>query len=386
MVIRDNYHPFINKLFRKYSSKIISLIMNLIVGMCCFILLAFAFLGLAYFLSGYGNVNKILSISGWMIFIFCFLTTIKTAYSFLYCGKDLNFLRTLPVTRLEIIASNVIYFYRKQVLVSLFFTSAALYGLMKFEPSCFQVVNGVLLGLIIPLIAIFLSILLAFLVHLLEKRKKVIKNRSGLVFLRNSVLVSLLKFEIENFRRFASLKMEIVLQLFCSAAFTLSAIKNNTIYLAFVVLYPALSMVNVSSFSREGELHNMLETLPIEKKNRIMAKVVFYLLIELPILLICFLLVSLKKNDMSILLQLIPGIFFLVNITMVGIKVGSENPKIHWTNPQDAFQMNFVLLLGSLLFGLLIESMTFLLDFWGVFVALVINVFVLLLVCKCLKK
>ena len=383
--IRDNYHPLINKLFRRYPSKIISVIMNLIVGLCCFVLLAAAFLSLAYFFSGYGNVNKILSVSDGMIFIFCFLTTIKSVYAFLFSGKDLNLLRSLPVTRFEIVASNGIYFYKKQILVSLYLISAALYGLMKFEPNWLQIAGAILSGLFIPLASISLSFFLAFLIHQSVKRIEILKIHSCLTFSKKPPLLSLLKFEIKNFRRFASLKMEIVMQIVFSVALTICAINFDIRYLAAIAVYPALSMINVSSFSREGEFHNMLETFPIDKVKRFMAKTLFYLLIELPILLICFMMAALKKDDMSILLLLIPSIFFLVSITMVGIKVDCKNPKIHWTNPQEAFQMNFVFLFASLFLGLLTEFATFMFGIWGMIAAIVINVFMLGFVGKNMK-
>ncbi|MBO4437124.1 MAG: hypothetical protein J5791_09615 [Fibrobacter sp.] len=67
---------------------------------------------------------------------------------------------------------------------------------------------------------------------------------------------------------------------------------------------------------------------------------------------------------------------------MVGIKVDCKNPKIHWTNPQEAFRMNFAFLCGSLFLGVLTEFATFALGIWGMFAAIVINVFIFGFVSK----
>ena len=382
MKIRNNYHPLISILFRRYPSKVVSIMVNSVVGICCLILLAFAFLGLDDFLSGYGNIEKIVSISGRIIFVFCFLATIRSAYSFLYSGSDIDFLKTLPTTQSEIITSNFIYFLKRQLPVSLFFILATLSALEKYEPSFFLILGIILLGFLIPLIAISLSFILCFIIHLIAQKTAHTNINQPLSFSKSSTLFSLVKFEIRNFKRFPSLKTEIIMQWFVSAVFTFSAINSDVRWLAAVAIYPALSMVNISSFSREGSFHDMLETLPIKTSDRFLAKTVFYFLIVLTILLVCFAITALKNENLEILLSLIPSICFLTNITIIGIKIDSRMPKIHWTNPQDAFRMNLPFLFGSILLGVLTEGATFIFGLYGTVFAIVANVCILSLTLK----
>lgn len=356
--MRDNYHPILSRLFRKYSSPVVSLVMNSIVGCSCFILLSVAFLGLFYF---YSTLEKeqIFCIAVSLIIVYSFLSTIKSAYAFMYSGQDVNLLKTLPITKSETLISIFTYFYKNQILFSIYIISSAIYSIIKNDFSLQILLEGILLALIVPAGTIFFVMVLSSFIHSISCLVSISKRNKKLKFQKNTVLSSLIKFEWDNIKLFSSLKTEIIIELVMSAVFTSLAIKTNLKYLALLALYPAISMINVSSFSREGKFHNILQTMPIANRKRIIAKVFFYLTMISPIFVFFYTISYFKIRCLIIPLGLFPNLLFLLNIAMIGVKTDKRNPKTKWTNPQEAFRMNFLVFFGSILIGTITEALIF---------------------------
>ena len=358
LAMRDGYHPILSRLFKKYRFPVVSIIMNGIVGCSCFILLAVAFLGLSFF---YTTVDqyKIIYIASGLIIVYSFLITIKTAYAFLFSGKDMDLLKTLPITKAEIIASHFVYFYKNQIWFSLYIIASAVYTLLRGVFSLGMLFEGLALAFLIPAITILFVFFLSLIIHFFSQFFTISRINKQLKFKKLSSFSSLVIYEKKNLLLFASLKMEILLQWVMSLVFTVAAFKANYKYISFISLYSAISMINVSSFSREGKFYNILQTLPIDDRKRIMAKVVCYMLFAFPIFIVCYVTLFAMTRKILILFLLIPNLLFVLNASLMGVKADMKNPKIYWTNPQDSFKINFLVFFGCIFLGVVTELITF---------------------------
>ena len=363
LAMRNQYHPILSRLFRKYNYFVISLFMNAIVGASCCLLLAVAFFGLQSFFSTLENANKILLMCSVLSLSFSFIFTIRTVYSFLYSGKDTNLLRTLPVTRSEVVFSNILYFYKKHIIVSIYLFAAAVVAILKTTSDFSVFFVSIVSAVFVPLVAIFLAVFFAFVSNILSRSIESKKRLRKLYFKKHEALNSLVRYEFRNLSQFSSLKVEIIMQIFSFVAFTFVSAVSSPRFLAALVVYPALGMINVSSFSREGDFHNILETLPISDKKRFLSKIIFYSIIILPLFFAIFLFASYKTKDFSIILKILPVILFVVNISFLGLKADRKNPKTHWTNPQEAFRMNFPVFFASIFIGVVTAASLFFPEF-----------------------
>lgn len=363
LAMRNQYHPILSRLFRKYNHFVISIFMNTIVGASCLLLLAVAFFGLQTFFATIKNTKKILLMCSALSLSVSFIFTIRTVYSFLYSGKDTNLLRTLPVTRSEVVCSNILYFYKNHIVVSIYLFAAAVAATLRATSDFFTILVSFVSALFVPLVAIFLALFVAFVSNKLSKIVESKKRLKKLYFKKHESLNSLVRYEFRNLSQFSSLKIEIIMLIFSFAAFTFVSVVSNPRFLAVLVVYPALGMINVSSFSREGDFHNILETLPISEKKRFLSKIIFYSIIILPLFFASFLFASYKTNDFSIILKILPVILFVVNISFLGLKADRKNPKIHWTNPQEAFRMNFPVFFAGIFVGAVTAASLFFPEF-----------------------
>ncbi|WP_170861501.1 hypothetical protein [Fibrobacter sp. UWB7] len=358
LAMRDSYHPILSRLFKKYRYPVISIIMNGIVGCSCFILLAVAFLGLSFFYTTVDQ-DKIIYIACGLIIVYSFLVTVKTAYAFFFSGKDIDLLKTLPITKTEIFASNFVFFYKNQILFSLYIISSAVYSLLRDAFSLEVLLEGLVLAFLIPAITILFVFFLSLIIHFFSQFFTDSRINEKLKFKKRSSFFSLVIYEKKNLLLFASLKTEILLQWVMSIVFTAIAFKVNYKYISFISLYPAISMINVSSFSREGKFHNILQTLPIDNRKRIMAKVTFYMLLVFPVFILCYGTLFAMTRKILILLLLIPNLLFVLNTSLMGVKTDMKNPRIYWTNPQESFRMNFLVFFSCIFLGVVTELLTF---------------------------
>lgn len=358
LAMRDSYHPILSRLFRKYRSFAVSFIINGIVGCSCFILLTVAFLGLSFFYSTCASC-QVLYIASALIFVYSFLVTIKIAYALMYSGKDIYLLKTLPVTQSEIFTCHFVYFYKNQILFSLYIIASAIYALIKKDISLTILLEGLFLAFVVPAITILFVMIISTIIYFFSHFFIISNRNKKLKFKQTSSFFSLVKYEKRNFLLFSSLKTEIVVQWIMSLAFTVIAFKTNYRYMSFIALYPAISMINISSFSREGEFYKILQTLPINNKKRIMVKVCFYMLLTFPVFIVCYGAIFAMTRKLILLLLLIPNLLFILNTSLIGVKADFKNPKIHWTNPQEAFRMNYLVFFGCILLGIITELMIF---------------------------
>lgn len=387
LAMRDSYHPILSRLFRKYRSVAVSIIINGIVGCSCFILLSTVFLGLSFYYTSIES-NQVLYIASGLIFVYSFLITIKTAYAFMYSGKDINLLKTLPITQSEVFACNFVYFYKNQIPFSLYIIASAIYALIKNNFSPKILLEGFFLAFIVPAATILFVMVISTIIHFLSHFFVILSKNKKIKFKKMSSFLSLVKYERKNFSLFSSLKTEILMQWVMSLSFTVIVLKTNLTYLSFISLYPAISMINNSSFSREGEFHNILQTLPIDSKKRIMAKVFFYLLLEIPIFVVCYGIIFAKTKEIIILFLLIPNLLFILNTSLIGLKSNMKNPKTHWTNPQEAFRMNYPVFFGCILLGIITELLAFFPEFILIknqFIGIVVSILLNFLFFLCLQ-
>lgn len=378
--MRDKYHPLRDRLFRKYRFPAITMLMNFIVGGSCFLLLMVAFYGLFSFFYTLDD-NTILRISGSMVFIFSFVATIKSIYDFMYSGKDISLLKVLPITKSEILASDFIFFYKKQFLISLYLMSTAMLAILKKNFKINFLIIGILIVIIIPFLAIVFSMILSAIVHIIASKMELKKRHKKLIFKKTDVLSALIIYEIKNLRNFSSLKVEILMQFFFSLALASSSAIMNYKLVSLVIIYPVLSMINISSFSREGQFHIILQALPINVTNRIFAKVIFYLLICISIVIGSFCYTYIRTKELVILLSLIPNIIFIVGLSILCVKAGRNSLNIYWINPQDAFRMNYPILFLGFVIAFFTEVFIFFPDllfisnsYFGLLLAILLNV------------
>ena len=385
-IMRDSYHPFRTRLFRQYRSTAISVIMNGIVGCSCFILLAVVFLGLSFFYSSIG-ANQVLYVVCGLIFLYSFLITIKTAYAFMYSRNDINLLKSLPVTHSEIFVCDFFYFYKNQILFSLYITASGIYALIKNNFSLKLLLEGLFLALLMPAATISFVIILSAIIHFFSQNFSISSRNKKIEFRKTESFSSLIKFEKYNLSSFSSLKVEILMQWGMSLVFTVIALKTNFKYLSFISLYPAISMVNNSSFSREGKFHNILQTLPIDYKKRIISKICFYMLLVFPIFLVSYGIIFIMSREIIILLILCPNLLFIINTSLIGLKSDMKNPKTHWTNHQEAFRMNYPIIFINILLLSITELFSFYPEliciknpYFGIFVATIFNISLFLII------
>ena len=384
--IRNSYHPILSKLFRKYGRPVQNVVINVFVGVCCIFLLFVAFLGLQYFFSTISGVGKMLLVCSLFSFSFSLFITIRSVYSFLYSGKDSDLLKTLPVTRGEIVLANVLYFYKKQIFVSFYLFASAMLPMLK-ETKFFSIcVACVIAAIVFPLMAILVSVIFSFIAKNIEMKFDAAKRWGKLYFQKDTCLHSLVKYEFRNLLSFSSLKFELLSQLFCFVCFVFISINRDIRFLGLLLIFPAISMINISSFSREGDFHSVLESLPISGKKRILAKVIFYCVITLPLFAASFIFIAYTKNEYSLLLKLLPITLFVINTSLLGVTKGKQNLNVRWTNPQEAFRLDLFVIVINLLLGFVTSFTIFFIkdESIGIICATVLNIsfFVLKLIME----
>lgn len=356
--IRNNYHPFLNTIFRNYGNSIVNLFVYLIAIISGLVVLAGFFFLLLFFFNQSG-IN-IFYTSSKLVFMYSLLFTLRAAYSYLYSGADQNILKALPIKRNEIIVANIIYFYRNQLFISFFVFTTAFVAHSKLNVPL--MVLGLLLFLIVPLSGILLSLFLSSIFFSIRCSIKKDNLGKKLIYNKQSVLISLIRFERICLFQFSSLLIEYISFIFLYICIIFAAINRNYKLLGIILLFPAMSVMNISSFSREGTYHNNFETFPISDRVRVFSKALFFYSIHSPFLLICFFLLFFVIHNVFVILALIPSSILFINIALSGICYDKKTPMIDWTNPQEAIRLNIPLLLFSLLLGAITALFIFLPD------------------------
>ncbi|MBO7431188.1 MAG: hypothetical protein J6U56_09315 [Spirochaetia bacterium] len=338
-----------NKLFKTYKSKTITLIINSLMGLNYIFLLSALSIGLYFFFSIKEGTEILLS-SSKLVLLSSIIFTTRSAYNILYSGSDQALLKALPVHRNEIIIANTIYYYSSQIIISLYIFTVAFLANGSFNLQ-FTIIF-ILFIIIVPLIGIILSFFLSCVIHLIISHIKKNEQKKNLFYIKKSLLFSLILYERNNFFLFSLLITEFVSFIFLYIYILFISLRTNITIIETLLIFPAITMINISSFSREGSYHNTLESFPIPKKTRILSKALFFYILHLPLLFICFFVTSLKSNNNLFLLTLIPTSILFINTALFGLAHDKKAPKIDWTNPKEVFQINLPHLFLNIFLGI----------------------------------
>lgn len=347
LAIRNNYHPLLSSIFRNNENKFF-ILFTLIITILSFLIVICALFFILLLFFQQKDINILLS-SSELVFLSSFLLTLKSAYNYLYSGADQNLLKVLPVQRNEIVLANIIHFYLNQLLISLFIFSAAFFANKSSNITFIAI--GVFLLVIIPFIAILFSIFLSSFIYYIKtsiKRKSQVKCLS---FHKKSTIFSLTIVEYKCLFQFSSLILEIISFVFLYTCIFFLAINRNYKFIGIMLLFPSISMINISSFSREGAYHNNLESFPISDTIRIFSKILFFFVLYFPLHSFYYLLAFFNLHNIIILLALIPSSILFINTALINLAYDRKTIKIGWTNPQEAIQLNIPILLNGLFLG-----------------------------------
>ena len=210
----------------------------------------------------------------------------------------------------------------------------------------------------------------------------------GLFYNKQSTFISLMHFERICIFQFSSLLIEYISFIFLYICVLFLSINRNYQLLGIILLFPATSVLNISSFSREGSYHNILETFPIPDKVRILSKALFFYLIHLPLLLISFFFVFFVTHNVIILLALIPTSTLFINTALLGIGFDKKIPNTDWTNPHEAIRINIPILLLSFLLDaitaifIFLPNLVFISPSGGLIIATLFSIFLLIIQLK----
>ncbi len=157
-----------------------------------------------------------------------------------------------------------------------------------------------------------------------------------------------------------------------------------------VQILGAMVLISSTSVSREGKLFKINKLLPIPVKKIIEAKVVFHLIfVTLSQLIFLIVFVIFLKLDLKLLYWMIPlYLINSVNISLVGLFLDYNNPKLEWEVAISAMKRNINGMIGMLVCLLVIAPsiliLFFLYDY--LFVSFVVSIIILYVLWNLVNK
>ena len=131
----------------------------------------------------------------------------------------------------------------------------------------------------------------------------------------------------------------------------LSPTMRNTMPLLVMMFSSGISAVSSTSFSREGKVSELFGTLPLRMKERVDAKLLFHMVVEIPAGLLMMAAFSLMfRTGMNAFLLSIPLLaVFNLTVSAMGLLVDSRRPYLTWSEPVEAVKKNMHSMVGMAL-------------------------------------
>ena len=357
--IKKNYHPILSVLFKRYKHPILGVLCNIFVGLCCGILLISVAYGFFVLFMSYATEYTLAVRCSAFVFFLALIFTLRSLYSSMYGKQEQNILKSLPIKRSEILTAIFINYFKEILLISsLFYLVAVVVSLYKYSSLKYCFVYLVL-SFLVPSIAIIFSMLLCALKRRFFSKKKLRVKKANWTKKNESTLKSLVRFEKKNIYSFPTLKMELISQFVFLVVTTLLSIYVNQIFIISYVLYPAFTAVNFSSYSREGKFHFLLETLPVVSPKRFCSKIIAYVSLVVPQILLCMFFIAIMLKSWMVVLYCIPFILCILNMTVIGLFNSKKNAKFDWTSQREAVRVDLSAILKSFAMALLTSGVVF---------------------------
>ncbi len=117
-----------------------------------------------------------------------------------------------------------------------------------------------------------------------------------------------------------------------------------------VAFFGGMTAISSTSFSREGKGGELVRSLPVSLRERLVAKVIFHLLLELPVAFVLLLSLSLVMgaDAVSILLSVLLAIAANVTSSVAGLYIDYRRPFLDWENPLDSVKKNLNVFISML--------------------------------------
>ena len=351
----DLHYP----LFKKYKHPILGILCNILVGLCCCILLLSVVYGFFILFMSYESVFFLTTCCSIYVFGTVLIFTIRSLYSSMYDEQEQNLLKSLPIRQSEILTAGYLNYLKESLFISSFFYVVAIvvalykYSSLKY---CFVYL---FLSFLVPSLAIFFSMLLCTLKRSFSLKKELESENDKLYLKNESTLKSLVCFEKKNIFCFPTLKVELISQFILFFIVTLLSIYVNQIFIILFVLHPAFTAVNFSSFSREGKYHFLLETLPVNFQKRILSKIIAYVGLVVPVILLCMFFIAVMLKSWIVIFYSVPFILCIVNMTIIGLCCSKKRAIFNWINQREAIRLNFNAILKCFAIALLTSFVVF---------------------------
>ena len=231
-------------------------------------------------------------------------------------------------------------------------------------------------GIPLMVVSLILVPLTGLFLHLSVRRfdlseKTASNERSGKVeYRRHGKIWTLVKMEAQAVRQSDGILFEIIGEVFIPLILIviyavmgiagelmemfdelLGSTMKNMMPLMVMMFSAGVSAVSSTSFSREGKVSELYGTLPLNRKERIDAKLVFHMIIEVPAGLLMMMAFSLLMHvDLKAFLFSIPLlIVFNLTVSCLGLLIDTLRPYVTWSEPVEAVKKNMNSMLGMAL-------------------------------------
>ena len=374
--IFDKRHPLLSRLFRRYSnSSAVNFMFNFIVGISVVFLLSLALYGtVAYFIALADSFSILKQCSVFLVTGTLFVTVRQQCDFLDEKSKDNEVLQVLPIKKSEIILALQCHLYKNTLPLILFFLLAFIISTVSVRTALCSVLLGTILCFLAPILGLLGSFAIGVFI---SKSMRNLQDKHlvhPVIFKEKNLIWTLVSFEFRNLLKFPSLITELIMQVVFCVSILYCSVMINPKLIVCVILFNALSMINVSSFSREGKFHDMLDTIPIKASVRVSSKSLFYFLLSLPCLLISFIIVFVIYPNSEIFF-LIPCCLNIWAVSECGLFHSRKNETVNWSTIQEVFKIDYQCLFVSI--GLSLVTVYFLIannNLIGMLSSIIINV------------